>query len=723
MKKTTLSASIVKKLITLSVIVIGVAFFIAYVMTLNIQEDVYKKSEQHLQSKINERVKSKLSIAKTNALSIASNTSLKESLKKGDRTIAINTLNEIVKSFATETNIKKLKLHVHTKDVKSFVRIWNTNKYGDDLKSFRHTINAVKETKKTISAVEVGRAGMVLRGVAPILDGDEYLGSVEFMQKFDSISEKFIADDEYLLALTDKKFMRNDSIAENKNLGDYVITQKIIDKDFLENAKKLDLETLIEDSVAVDDKYFYTIVEATDFRGKLVGYYMIGTKLSNIQTAVNQAQEAVYFMILIMFFKTIVVMSSVYVITKKVVGEGVDEFKKYFVKYVDYTTRKSENYEKAHISKMDEFGQLMHMLNNSSDDYKKIIEQDTNVLRELSETTKKVSDGDYSSRINSDTDNKVVMSAKTNINSMIEVLDENINSIKSVLNSYINDDYRKNITIPNETKAEMKEVMEAINILGNTLSNTSKQNLEKGKELQKNSTLMNSSINSLAHKTNEQSEKLKDTSVSAKDIANLAKQNTKYTSDMAELGHKVKTLSAAGEKLAQDTGNAMDLIVDETSKITESIDIIDQIAFQTNILSLNAAVEAATAGEAGKGFAVVAHEVRNLAARSTEASKIIKELVLNATTKAEGGKEISDKMITGYTQLNEHLCDTINLINSVQVSSKEQLSGIEHISTIVNDLDYTTRKNASEADIVSEMSKDVENIAKTLVIEASSKHF
>ena len=71
-----------------------------------------------------------------------------------------------------------------------------------------------------------------------------------------------------------------------------------------------------------------------------------------------------------------------------------------------------------------------------------------------------------------------------------------------------------------------------------------------------------------------------------------------------------------------------------------SITIIDQIAFQTNILSLNAAVEAATAGEAGKGFAVVAQEVRNLASRSAEAAREIKSLVENATEKTNNGKKL-----------------------------------------------------------------------------------
>ena len=113
----------------------------------------------------------------------------------------------------------------------------------------------------------------------------------------------------------------------------------------------------------------------------------------------------------------------------------------------------------------------------------------------------------------------------------------------------------------------------------------------------------------------------------------------------------------------------------EVNAINEAITVIDQIAFQTNILSLNAAVEAATAGEAGKGFAVVAQEVRNLASRSAEAANEIKTLVQNATTKANDGKSIANQMINGYTELNENISKTIELIKDVEMASKEQQQG------------------------------------------------
>ena len=167
----------------------------------------------------------------------------------------------------------------------------------------------------------------------------------------------------------------------------------------------------------------------------------------------------------------------------------------------------------------------------------------------------------------------------------------------------------------------------------------------------------------------------------------------------------------------------MNEIDKEVNAINEAITVIDQIAFQTNILSLNAAVEAATAGEAGKGFAVVAQEVRNLASRSAEAANEIKALVQNATAKANSGKKISDEMISGYTALNENITKTIDLIKDVEMASKEQLTGIEQINDAVNSLDQQTQQNAMIASQTHDVAMGTDKIANLIVSDADGKEF
>ena len=178
-----------------------------------------------------------------------------------------------------------------------------------------------------------------------------------------------------------------------------------------------------------------------------------------------------------------------------------------------------------------------------------------------------------------------------------------------------------------------------------------------------------------------------------------------------------------GESLANETTKSMNEIEEEVNAITEAISVIDQIAFQTNILSLNAAVEAATAGEAGKGFAVVAQEVRNLASRSSQAANEIKTIVQNATDKANGGKNIAGNMISGYVGLHENIAKTINLIKDVEMASTEQLTGINQINDAVNNLDKKTQQNASIASQTNDIAMKTDTIAKLVVSDANEKEF
>ena len=295
--------------------------------------------------------------------------------------------------------------------------------------------------------------------------------------------------------------------------------------------------------------------------------------------------------------------------------------------------------------------------------------------------------------------------------------------ILRVVSSYANDDFTDNIKVVDKYKDDMKFLMESINKLGSSLERNAKSNFINGQTLEENSSIMTSSMNNLASKANDQAASLEETAAALEEITSITRNNAENATKMATLGQIVKKSVSTGESLASKTANSMDEINEKVNSINEAISVIDQIAFQTNILSLNAAVEAATAGEAGRGFAVVAAEVRNLANRSADAAREIKNLVQEATMKANDGKMVSADMIDGYKELNKNISETIHIIEDVSKASKEQMTGIEQINDAVNMLDRVTQENASESNHVKTIAISVSQLAHELLVDAKSKKF
>jgi methyl-accepting chemotaxis protein len=344
-----------------------------------------------------------------------------------------------------------------------------------------------------------------------------------------------------------------------------------------------------------------------------------------------------------------------------------------------------------------------------------------NVLGEIVITLDKLEQGIYGCRIKSSTSNPMIATLKSTINKMLETLDKDLTQLKSVVEQYTNDDYTSSVNISPNIKADMLAIMQSVNSLGETLNNSAKLNLTNGQNLDANASTMTQSVNNLADKANQQAASLEQTAAALEEITSITRGNANNAAQMSTLGNQVKHEVSSGMGLAKSTSEAMDQINEQVTSINEAISVIDQIAFQTNILSLNAAVEAATAGESGKGFAVVAQEVRNLATRSAEAANEIKNIVQSATNKANEGKDVSDQMINGYESVNEKFNETIHLIENVSQASKEQMAGIEQINDAVTMLDKVTQENAHESNQVAQIANEVSDMAKILVEDAQSK--
>ncbi len=429
-------------------------------------------------------------------------------------------------------------------------------------------------------------------------------------------------------------------------------------------------------------------------------------------TVLNLILQAVAVLVLITIFMTWLIKSAT---------KPIDVFQKGLEMFFKYINKEEKEVGYIDGYSNDEIGELVTSVNKNIDSTVAGVKEDEKVIEEAKEVCKKASLGVFDVQITSSAHSPELNDLKDLVNELISAVGNNINRVSKVLNSYDNNNYQDRVNSQGITIGTMKDVFDKVDSLGNSLALNAKTNLQNGQQLLKDANRLEGSVSNIQSYLNQQSSQLDTNLDELSTITTDIRQTTSDAVSMASYAKDVTNSVEKGQVLANKTSDEMDEIAIQVNAISDSITIIDQIAFQTNILSLNAAVEAATAGEAGKGFAVVAQEVRNLASRSAEAANEIKALVQSATSKANEGKIISDDMKQGYTDLNEHINSTIELIQNVTQASQSQQSRIENINSNMISIKENTSQSTQMANDASQIALETRELATTIVDDAQDK--
>ena len=228
----------------------------------------------------------------------------------------------------------------------------------------------------------------------------------------------------------------------------------------------------------------------------------------------------------------------------------------------------------------------------------------------------------------------------------------------------------------NKITIKLKESSSSINIASNELSNVSQD---------------------LASSSGEQAASIEETSATLFETSTMIKRSADNTNNVSKLSVETTSLANVGNK---EMGKMLDFIQNlrkSSNEVHTIIKVIDDIAFQTNILSLNAAVEAARAGEYGAGFAVVAEEVRNLAQRSAEAAKDTEEKIESNVKISEESFKMAETVSVRLKEIVENVSKIDSLMEEIKDASFEQSRGVEQINLAVNQMETVTQTIASTA--------------------------
>jgi len=503
---------------------------------------------------------------------------------------------------------------------------------------------------------------------------------------------------------------------------------ELLTKDYISLEVKKDLESYEKDFLAlVKGEEEIGLDSKSGLQGQMrtiihKSETLLDKMVTELTIAIHEKIKEIETFVIILgaIFVLIIMVLSYY--TSKTISSSILNFRDGLFEFFKYLNRDVSNASLLNEKGKDEVAQMSKVINQQIKSIENDVEQDKKIIDNAIATLKEYEQGDFSSKVNLSSSNPALNELTSIINKMSIHLEKNIDDILAVMTDFSNSDYTKKVSTEGK-KAHLERLSLGVNDLGVSISELLKKSLEVGLTLDNSSNLLISNVKVLNDSSNNAAASLEETAAALEEVTSTVINNSENIALVNKYINDLNVSAKDGQEQAQNTTRAMDNITEQVGLINDAITIIDQIAFQTNILSLNAAVEAATAGEAGSGFAVVAQEVRNLANRSAEAAKEIKNLVENATGKASEGKLISSNMIKGYGSLLENITNVTTKVEEISYSSKEQQEGITQINDAITSLDEQTQQNASIATRTNDIAVETDVIAKEIVQDAQSKEF